>query len=154
MKLVSLVPLKEGSMQARELADYNSLEELQAMYDKLMRDMEQEAEPEGGPIADMYGQQMQDIEDAMQMKRGKTKDVPYDVAIGRMSRDEFEKSSKFGKMQEEISRLLQSNHKMGLAMDKFNRKSKIEEIKKYVELEKDQEKGINYRMNSAGYRVS
>ena len=58
------------------------------------------------------------------------------------------------KMQEEISRLLQSNHKMGLAMDKFNRKSKIEEIKKYVELEKDQEKGINYRMNSAGYRVS
>ena len=58
------------------------------------------------------------------------------------------------KMQGEISHLLQSNHKMGLAMDKFNRKSKIEEIKKYVELEKDQEKGINYRMNSAGYRVS
>ena len=58
------------------------------------------------------------------------------------------------KMQEEKSRLLQSNHKMGLAMDKFNRKSKIEEIKKYVELEKDQEKGINYRMNSAGYGVS
>ena len=100
MKLVNLVPLKEGSMQARELADYNSLEELQAMYDQLMRDMEQEAEPEGGPIADMYGQQMQDIEDAMQMKRGKTKDVPYDVAIGRMSRDEFEKSSKFNRMNE------------------------------------------------------
>ena len=58
------------------------------------------------------------------------------------------------KMQGEISHLLKSNHKMGLAMDKFNRKSKIEEIKKYVELEKDQEKGINYRMNSAGYRVS
>ena len=103
MKLVDLVPINEGSMQARELADRNSLQQLQAMYDQLMRDMEQEAEPEGGPIADMYGQQMQDIEDAMQMKRGKTKDVPYDVAIGRMSRDEFEKSSKFGKMQEEIS---------------------------------------------------
>ena len=55
------------------------------------------------------------------------------------------------KMQGEISHLLQSNHKMGLAMDKFDRKSKIAEIKKYVELEKDQEKGINYRMNSAGY---
>ena len=92
--------LKEGSMQAHELADYNSLEQLQAMYDQLIRDMEQEAEPEGGPIADMYGQQMQDIEDAMQMKRGKTKDVPYDVAIGRMSRDEFEKSSKFNRMNE------------------------------------------------------
>ena len=57
------------------------------------------------------------------------------------------------KMQGEISQLLQSNHKMGLAMDKFDRKSKIAEIKKYVELEQDQEKGINYRMNSAGYGV-
>ena len=43
---------------------------------------------------------------------------------------------------------------MGLAMDKFDRKSKIAEIKKYVDLEKDKEKGINYRMNSAGYGVS
>ena len=57
------------------------------------------------------------------------------------------------KMQGEISHLLQSNHKMGLAMDKFDRKSKIAEIKKYVELEQDQKKGINYRMNSAGYGV-
>ena len=114
MKLIDLVPLKEGSMQARELADYNSLEELQAMYDQLMRDMEQEAEPEGGPIADQYADQMHDIEQAMQIKRGKTKDVPYDVAIGRMTQDEydkmmstvkpdrasFEKSSKFGRMNE------------------------------------------------------
>jgi hypothetical protein len=102
MKLVDLVPLKEGSMQARELADYNSLEELQAMYDQLMRDMEQEAEPEGGPIADQYADQMHDIEQAMQIKRGKTKDVPYDVAIGRMSRDEFEKSSKFDRNLSEV----------------------------------------------------
>ena len=70
MKLIDLIPLKEGSAQARELADYNSLEQLQAMYDQLMRDMEQEAEPEGGPIADQYADQMQDIEDAMQIKRG------------------------------------------------------------------------------------
>ena len=59
MKLVDLVPLKEGSMQARELADYNSLEELQAMYDQLMKDMEQEAEPEGGPIANKYAREME-----------------------------------------------------------------------------------------------
>ena len=61
MKLTSLVnlkPLKEGSMQARELADRNSLQQLQAMYDELLRDMEQEAEPEGGPIADQYADQM------------------------------------------------------------------------------------------------
>ena len=68
--LVNLKPLKEGSMQARELADRNSLQQLQSMYDQLMRDMEQEAEPEGGPIADQYADQMQAIEDAMQIKRG------------------------------------------------------------------------------------
>ena len=70
LSLVNLVPLKEGSMQARELADRNSLQQLQAMYDQLMRDMEQEAEPEGGPIADQYADQMQDIEDAIQLKKG------------------------------------------------------------------------------------
>ena len=50
--------LKEGSMQAQELADRNSLQQLQTMYDQLMRDMEQEVEPEGGPIADQYADQM------------------------------------------------------------------------------------------------
>ena len=73
MKLASLVnitPLKEGSMQARELADRNSSQQLQSMYDELLRDMEQEAEPEGGPIADQYADQMQDIEDAIQLKKG------------------------------------------------------------------------------------
>ena len=57
------------------------------------------------------------------------------------------------KMQGDISYLLESNHKMGLAMDKFDGKSKSAEINKYIELEKDREKGINYRMNSAGYGI-
>ena len=101
-----LTPLKEGSMQARELADRNSSQQLQSMYDQLMRDMEQEAEPEGGPIADQYADQMHDIEQAMQMKRsgdkfyGKSKPMTYDQAIGRVSRDDFEKSSKFKKAGE------------------------------------------------------
>ena len=93
--------LKEGSMQARELADRNSLQQLQAMYDQLMRDMEQEAEPEGGPIADQYADQMQDIEDAMQIKRGGSgTPLTYDQAIGRISKDQFTKSSKFDRMNE------------------------------------------------------
>ena len=104
MKLTSLVnlkPLKEGSMQARELADRNSLQQLQAMYDQLMRDMEQEAEPEGGPIADQYADQMQDKEHAMQMKKGGSgTPLTYDQAIGRVPKDQFTKSSKFDRMNE------------------------------------------------------
>ena len=82
LSLVNLAPLKEGSMQARELADRNSLQQLQRMYDELLRDMEQEAEPEGGPIADQYADQMQDIEDAMQIKRGGSgSEMTYDDMI-------------------------------------------------------------------------
>ena len=57
-------------------------------------------------------------------------------------------------MKGEINHLLESNHKMGLAMDKFDRESKVAEINKYIELENDQEKGRTYRMNSAGYGVN
>ena len=38
--------------------------------------------------------------------------------------------------------------------DRFDRESKVAEINKYIELENDQEKGLNYRMNSAGYGVN
>jgi len=57
-------------------------------------------------------------------------------------------------MKGEINHLLESNHKMGLAMDKFDRESKVAEINKYIELEKNQKKGIIYRMNSAGYGIN
>ena len=119
MKLVNLLSLKEESTGAfgatsEELADMYSLKMLQQMRDEVMMDMEQQAEPEGGPIADMYGGQLNGLDKAIAIKRGKTKDVPYDVAIGRMTQDEydkmmstvkpdrasFEKSSKFDRMNE------------------------------------------------------
>ena len=119
MKLVDLLPLKEESTGAfgatsEELADMYSLKMLQQMRDEVMMDMEQQAEPEGGPIANMYGNQLNGLDKAIAIKRGKTKDVPYDVAIGRMTQDEydkmmstvkpdrasFEKSSKFNRMNE------------------------------------------------------
>ena len=104
--------LKEGSMQAREIADRNSLQQLQSMYDQLMRDMEQEAEPEGGPIADQYADQMQDIEDAMQIKRGGSGEMTYGDMLHKnypdkygpggveLDKDAFTKSSKFDRINE------------------------------------------------------
>ena len=50
-----------------------------------------------------------------------------------------------------INDLLESNHRMGLAMDKFDKQQKEAEINNYIELEKNQQKGLAYRMNSAGY---
>ena len=97
MKLVDLVPLKEESTGAfgatsEELADMYSLQMLQQMRDEVMMDMEQQAEPEGGPIADMYGGQLNGLDKAIAIKRGETKDVPYDVAIGRMTQDEYDRA--------------------------------------------------------------
>ena len=108
MKLASLVnlkPIKEESgafgMTPRELADTYSLKMLQQMRDEVMMDMENDpsVEPEGGPQADYYGGTLNGLDQAIALKQPK-KDVPYDVAIGRMSRDEFEKSSKFNRMNE------------------------------------------------------
>jgi hypothetical protein len=42
--------------------------EIEAEIDQLFRDMEQEAEPEGGPIADRYGDELNKLEDKLYIK--------------------------------------------------------------------------------------
>lgn len=87
--------LKEQACEnrAKDLADDYSVQELQDRLDQIMRDMEQEAEPEGGPIADMYGAEMEAYERAISIARGNSGkgDVPYDVAVGKMTQDEYDK---------------------------------------------------------------
>ena len=56
-------------------------------------------------------------------------------------------------MKSNINELLEANHSMGLSMDSFDRKSKIDEIEKFKLLEQNKEAGHNYRMKSAGYGV-
>lgn len=48
--------------------------------DQLMRDMEQEAEPEGGPIADRYGAELDRIDNAIVKLSGR-QEMTYDQAI-------------------------------------------------------------------------
>ena len=48
--------------------------------ERLMRDMEQEAEPEGGPIADEYGSKLNRIDAAISKLSGR-KEMTYDQAI-------------------------------------------------------------------------
>tara|TARA_R110002167_G_scaffold47193_3_gene139993 strand:+ start:965 stop:1711 length:747 start_codon:yes stop_codon:yes gene_type:complete len=50
--------------------------------DQLMRDMEQEAEPEGGPIADRYGAELNRIDNAISKLSGR-KEMTYDQAISK-----------------------------------------------------------------------
>jgi len=64
--------------------------DLEARLAQLYRDMEQEAEPEGGPIANQYADEITKLEDEIRALKPK-KDVPYDVATGKMTQDEYDK---------------------------------------------------------------
>jgi len=64
---------------------------------QLMRDMEQEAEPEGGPIADEYGNKLNKIDAAIAKLSGR-KEMTYDQAI-----KEAEYSLDFGELDESSS---------------------------------------------------
>ncbi len=82
--------LKEGSMKARELADSYSLKQLQSRYDQIWRDMEEEAEPEGGPLADQYADELHAYEEALQIAKQKIRggstnsgEMTYDQAIAK-----------------------------------------------------------------------
>ena len=56
--------------RAQELADSYSLEELEARLKQIYREMEQEAEPEGGPIANQYADEIYQYEEAIRIAKG------------------------------------------------------------------------------------
>ena len=67
----------------RKLADMGKIAFLKKEREQLMRDMEQEAEPEGGPIADEYGSKLNRIDRAIAKLEGR-KEMTYDQAIAEM----------------------------------------------------------------------
>ena len=124
-KLVNIKPLKEDLSRA-------SMEELEALARQAQDIQDSEAgyaQQQGDFDVDNFGNEfadekvmpyggeyysMNDIQDAIATRLDKSGDVPYDVAIGRMTQDEydkmmstvkpdrasFEKSSKFDRMNE------------------------------------------------------
>tara|TARA_B100000767_G_scaffold275340_1_gene311832 strand:- start:695 stop:1708 length:1014 start_codon:yes stop_codon:yes gene_type:complete len=100
------------SSQAAELVDGYELEDLERNLEQIYRDMEQEAEPEGGPIADQYADEIHAHEEAIRFIKSKGKEqaqMSYDVAVGKItqdeydtvvSKDQFNKSSQFDRMDE------------------------------------------------------
>ena len=64
----------------RKLANMGKIAFLEKEREQLMRDMEQEAEPEGGPIADEYGRKLNRIDKSIAKLSGR-KEMTYDQAI-------------------------------------------------------------------------
>jgi hypothetical protein len=59
------------------------IDKLEAKRAQVMRDMEQEAEPQGGPISDKYGDMLNKIDTALEKARGR-KSMDYDTAVGKV----------------------------------------------------------------------
>ena len=83
-----------------EYGDYeNEIQDLKDELAQLYRDQEETAEPEGGPIQNAIGAEIEakqkEIDQAINFTSGDTKqlkkDVPYDVAVGKMTQDEYDK---------------------------------------------------------------
>ena len=64
----------------RKLANMGKIAFLEKEREQLMRDMEQEAEPEGGPIADEYGRKLNRIDQSIAKLKGR-KEMTYSQAI-------------------------------------------------------------------------
>ena len=95
--------ITEISQQVTDLIDGYELKDLERNLEQLFREMEQEAEPEGGPIADQYADEIHHHEEAIKFIRNKGKEKPtmtYDQAI--KGRSDFDKSSKFDRMEEDL----------------------------------------------------
>ena len=72
----------------KSLTTLKKLGVLNKEKERLMRDMEQEAEPEGGPIADKYGAQLNRIDKAIAKLKG-SETMTYDQAIRKAIRQEI-----------------------------------------------------------------
>ena len=86
---------KVDQMHARDRKDQRIngrkrllIKQLKDKRAEIERDMEQEAEPEGGPIADRYGDMLNKIDNAIEKAAGRIKPLDYDTAVGKVNEDE------------------------------------------------------------------
>ena len=81
--------LKENT-RTRELADSYSLAELKSRLSQIYRDMEEEAEPEGGPIADQYADEIDAYEKAIRLKKGDSgREMTYGDMLHKTQPDKY-----------------------------------------------------------------
>jgi hypothetical protein len=73
-------PKPEPAKPSKAVKNADKIKALKLKRAQLMRDMEQEAEPEGGPIADRYGRELEKIDKAIAMLSEAKKETAVDMA--------------------------------------------------------------------------
>ena len=140
LKLVNLAPLNE-------YGDYDEIQDLKDRLAQLYRDMEQEAEPEGGPIADQYADEIHKLEKEIEQAEGGPKQLmtygdmlhkhyPKQYGPGgvkrfstvKPDRDSFEKSSKFDRGIGEGQKIGATSYKTRTAINTAPGKTEDKEV--------------------------
>jgi len=85
-KMKANQPKKSTNPNYKAVKNASKIAFLKKERAQLMRDMEQEAEPEGGPIADEYGDKLNRIDKAIAKLEGR-KEMTYDQAIAEVKVD-------------------------------------------------------------------
>jgi hypothetical protein len=83
-KMKANQPKKSINPNYKAVKNASKIAFLKKEREQLMRDMEQEAEPEGGPIADEYGSKLNRIDRAIAKLSGR-KEMTYDQAIAEVA---------------------------------------------------------------------
>jgi hypothetical protein len=140
LKLVNLAPLNE-------YGDYDEIQDLKDRLSQLYREMEQEAEPEGGPISDQYADEISKLEKEIEQAEGGPKksmtygdmlhkNYPKQYGPGgekrfstvKPDRDSFEKSSKFDRGIGEGQKIGATSYKTRTAINTAPGKTEDKEV--------------------------
>jgi hypothetical protein len=115
MKLRAAAAKKDRQEKAKSRISYEdamdlrlTLSQLEDSRDRLFRDMEQEAEPEGGPIADRYGDELNKLEDRIDSIRKKINDYDMNESLNE-------------KINTLVREKLTKRHKVGDFVDDFQK---------------------------------
>jgi len=134
------------SPRAARLVDGFELEDLQRNLEQIYSEMEQEAEPEGGPIADQYADEIDAHEQAIRFIKNQGKEIAqmtYDQAVGKM--EEAEYSLDFGELDEILKEQGKSDTEIKEIRSKLLKLSESNKVKAQELTEKLCKKGEAYR---------
>ena len=115
---------------------------------QIMIDMEQEAEPEGGPIADRYGDMLNKIDAKIAKLQGR-KEMDYDTAVDKkgneyMSKDEIERRAASLEEEEEEGATAAEEDKFHRDLDKLVHKTFGHSSDEKKEVKEEADMGVDY----------
>ena len=130
----------EAVQKAYNSSNLAKLNFLRKERSQLMSDMEQEAEPEGGPIADEYGSKLNRIDKAIAKLSGR-KEMTYDQAIAEATRQDLGMSSSISKRRAKSALMNPSNDGSKVyGLDKDGKRvelKSVDDLDKFMKFELD-----------------